>query len=185
MDTRIISREAIQKNAIELFNEKGVSLTSINELVKKCGIAKGTFYLYFKDKDELVDSVYDKYRDRFIQEVIVKNQSIHKVALFSNSLIEYFTENRMFLIELRRNITEYKKYPYIEKTVDAFYSVIISYLKFYGENNILNIDIYVHALIVMILEICYKAVVEGSEEDLEEAKKILSDIFKRFFGCSS
>lgn len=184
MEEKIISREVIQGHAVELFHEKGVDATSINELVKTCGIAKGTFYLYFRDKDDLVESVFDRYRQNFIQEVIDKNKAIHKVTYFADSLIEYFNENQMFLIEIRKHMSTYKKYDYIEKTVKAFTKVIVNYLKFYEEYTVKNIDIYNQALIVMILEICYQGIIDGSCDDKEEAKKILCDVFKRFFGCN-
>lgn len=36
--------------AFELFTTQGFNKTSISDIVQKAGVAKGTFYLYFKDK---------------------------------------------------------------------------------------------------------------------------------------
>lgn len=36
-----------------MFTTKGFSKTSISEIVEKAGVAKGTFYLYFKDKYDI------------------------------------------------------------------------------------------------------------------------------------
>lgn len=41
--------------AFELFTNKGIKHTSIQDIVDQAGVAKGTFYLYFKDKYELQD----------------------------------------------------------------------------------------------------------------------------------
>ena len=41
--------------AFKLFTEKGITDTSIQEIVDNANVAKGTFYLYFKDKYELRD----------------------------------------------------------------------------------------------------------------------------------
>ena len=41
--------------AFKLFTEKGVKSTSIQEIVDKADVGKGTFYLYFKDKYEIRD----------------------------------------------------------------------------------------------------------------------------------
>ena len=38
--------------ALKLFTEKGVKETSVQEITNEAGVAKGTFYLYFKDKYE-------------------------------------------------------------------------------------------------------------------------------------
>ena len=43
--------------AYELFGSKGVNLTAIDEVVRLAGVAKGTFYLYFKDKYDLLDQI--------------------------------------------------------------------------------------------------------------------------------
>lgn len=40
-------------SAFELFTSKGISKTSISDIVESSGVAKGTFYLYFKDKIDI------------------------------------------------------------------------------------------------------------------------------------
>jgi len=39
--------------AFQLFTDKGIAKTSISDIVESSGVAKGTFYLYFKDKYEI------------------------------------------------------------------------------------------------------------------------------------
>ena len=41
--------------AFQLFTDKGIQHTSIQDIVNNAGVAKGTFYLYFKDKYEIQD----------------------------------------------------------------------------------------------------------------------------------
>ena len=57
-------RTSLLNTAFNLFTTKGVSKTSIAEISKNAGIAKGTFYLYFKDKydirNKLVSHEYSK-----------------------------------------------------------------------------------------------------------------------------
>ncbi|ASJ56874.1 TetR family transcriptional regulator [Brevibacillus formosus] len=49
----------ILKAAIEIISEKGLDKTSISDIVKKAGIAQGTFYLYFPSKMALVPAIAD------------------------------------------------------------------------------------------------------------------------------
>ncbi len=44
---------SLLKTAFEFFTTKGFSKTSISDIVSKAGVAKGTFYLYFKDKYDI------------------------------------------------------------------------------------------------------------------------------------
>ena len=41
------------KTAFDFFTTKGFSKTSISDIVSQAGVAKGTFYLYFKDKYDI------------------------------------------------------------------------------------------------------------------------------------
>ena len=43
------------QTSFELFTEKGFTKTTISDIVNRAGLAKGTFYLYFKDKYDLRD----------------------------------------------------------------------------------------------------------------------------------
>lgn len=46
-------KEALFSTAYELFTTKGINATAISDIVEKAGVAKGTFYLYFKDKYDI------------------------------------------------------------------------------------------------------------------------------------
>ena len=48
-------KNALFQTAYELFTDKGFAKTTISDIVNKAGLAKGTFYLYFKDKYDLRD----------------------------------------------------------------------------------------------------------------------------------
>ena len=54
--------------AEELFTKTGYESTTVNNILDKVGIGKGTFYHYFKSKDEVVNSVID----RVIQFIVSK-----------------------------------------------------------------------------------------------------------------
>ena len=45
--------ENLLNTSFELFTSQGLNKTSISDIVEKAGVAKGTFYLYFKDKYDI------------------------------------------------------------------------------------------------------------------------------------
>lgn len=45
--------ENLLNTSFELFTSQGLTKTSISDIVEKAGVAKGTFYLYFKDKYDI------------------------------------------------------------------------------------------------------------------------------------
>ena len=47
------SRERIVERAAELFAERGIAITSVDEVLAAAGAGKGQFYHYFRGRDEL------------------------------------------------------------------------------------------------------------------------------------
>ena len=50
-------RERIIDAAWKLFREEGFAETTINDILKEAEISKGTFYYYFRSKDDLLDTL--------------------------------------------------------------------------------------------------------------------------------
>lgn len=48
-----LKENTLLKAAFDFFTTKGFSKTSITDIVDQAGVAKGTFYLYFKDKYDI------------------------------------------------------------------------------------------------------------------------------------
>jgi AcrR family transcriptional regulator len=51
--------------ALELFETRGYDAVAVPEIARKAGVATGTVYLYFKDKDALVNTLYRHWKDRY------------------------------------------------------------------------------------------------------------------------
>lgn len=62
MPLQKVTKEEILLTAINVFREKGYHNTSMSDLAKACGLTKGLFYHYFKNKHEMMESVlYEVY----------------------------------------------------------------------------------------------------------------------------
>ncbi|WP_085993031.1 TetR/AcrR family transcriptional regulator [Oceanobacillus senegalensis] len=68
-------REKIIQTSIYLFDKKGYSETSIQDIVENIGVTKGTFYYYFKSKQELLRVINLSYIEGILQkqEIILKD----------------------------------------------------------------------------------------------------------------
>ncbi|MEO8647836.1 MAG: TetR/AcrR family transcriptional regulator [Acidobacteriota bacterium] len=61
-------REAILRAAIKVFAGKGFFNSKVADIAGEAGIADGTVYLYFKSKEEILHSIFDRTMERFIAE---------------------------------------------------------------------------------------------------------------------
>ena len=59
--TRTDTRNALVWCGTELLTERGFQITGIDEVLKRVGVPKGSFYHYFKSKDHFGHAVIDNY----------------------------------------------------------------------------------------------------------------------------
>jgi TetR/AcrR family fatty acid metabolism transcriptional regulator len=59
-------RERILKAAIKVFAKNGFYATRVSELAKAAGVADGTIYLYFKNKDDVLITIFEEGIERLL-----------------------------------------------------------------------------------------------------------------------
>lgn len=52
--------QSIQDAAMRVIARRGMSSATMQEIAEEAGVAKGTIYLYFRDRDELVDKTFER-----------------------------------------------------------------------------------------------------------------------------
>lgn len=60
-----IRRDELMAAAEALFLEKGFAATSVDEIVRLADVAKGTFYLHFRSKDDILLALRERFVDGF------------------------------------------------------------------------------------------------------------------------
>lgn len=83
-------KTTLLQTAFELFTEKGFTKTTISDIVNRAGLAKGTFYLYFKDKYDL--------RDRLVTHKTGQLFSDAHMELMKNP-VEGFENQLLFVVD--------------------------------------------------------------------------------------
>ena len=62
-------RTEFLNTAQELFFTKGYEKTSVEAIIKKMRLSKGTFYYYFKSKEDLLDALIERLSEKILEEV--------------------------------------------------------------------------------------------------------------------
>jgi AcrR family transcriptional regulator len=57
-------KQQLLEASIKVFARSGYRATSIDEIIKEAGVARGTFYLYFEGKKEIFHSIIDHYFEK-------------------------------------------------------------------------------------------------------------------------
>lgn len=60
-----------------LYEEKGLSNTSVQDITQKVGVTRSLFYHYFRDKEAVTNAVLDTYISDYLEAVEIWNQQRH------------------------------------------------------------------------------------------------------------
>ena len=102
-------RARIEQTALALFLQNGIENTSINQITKQAQIAKGTFYLYFKDKDELVRSSLVHQNLKALDQALKDSQSqanrtiLSWASGFVTALMDFYEQHPQILCFVQKN----------------------------------------------------------------------------------
>src|SRR6187401_1367635 len=102
-------REAILRAAIDVFAERGYFNAQVADVARAAGVAAGTVYLYFRSKDDLLVSIFEKTMREAIQEgrasVEPLKDPIERLAAIARVHLDRMGRDRslavVFQVELR------------------------------------------------------------------------------------
>lgn len=64
---RADKRSLITDAAVDVFAEKGFHQARVSDIARKAGVADGTIYLYFKNKEDLLLSIFEEKMDLLLE----------------------------------------------------------------------------------------------------------------------
>jgi len=119
-------RNAIIRASLRVFARRGYETTALDEVAREAGLAKGTLYLYFKDKEDLYFQVMLTVLERleaFVGKQTMQTQNpLEKMEAVARAQIGFFADNpsyfRLFMVALTPEMgTIHKKLlePFFEK----------------------------------------------------------------------
>ena len=73
-------RTAMMQTAVQVFAEKGYHAATVRDIVQKAGVAIGTFYFYFPDKETLFVYLYEEtgeFLAQTLEQAISSKEKLH------------------------------------------------------------------------------------------------------------
>lgn len=175
----------ILDTALGLFEKNGTHLVSIDEIVKGAGVAKGTFYLYFKDRYDLISTLIiekaSKYMSLLSDEYEPKD--FGDVSTSVRHYIEYISDflqkNKTLCILIEKNlntcvnaVAQTKEGP-IKELYEKIFSELINCGVAEAEA---RAKLYLY--IELIVSSCCNAIIRETPYTIEELKPHLCQIIE-------
>lgn len=174
--------------AYELFTSKGVNETAIDDIVKMAGVAKGTFYLYFKDKYDIIDRIILKKTTLIIEETIdvLKQQDINnfsdRIIFFIDYIIESLRKDKKLLKLIYKNLSWglFRKAlaPEQSNKLNEIRRELIENIKEYN-CDYEEIDKTLFMVIELTGSVCYSSIILEEPDNIDVMKPILFKIIRK------
>ena len=153
--TRIVKEHDERLNELldiaqELFFQKGYETTSVNDIIDKAGVAKGTFYHYFKSKNDLLDRLVIRWSQAAIDRIrkLVMNQiqltAVEKINLFFVTIRNFKLENmelmKVLLLVLYKDENLLLRHKMMNKSIELIIPYLVEILHQGNEDGMFKIE---------------------------------------------
>lgn len=166
--------------AFILFTTKGIENTSVSDITKKAKVAKGTFYLYFKNKYEIKDIlIYNKSNEIFnmAKRALDKEdiKSFHeKVLFFVDYIVDTLNNNPVILSFISKNLSwgVFKK-VIIENSEDSKFKTYFDEMIKNSGYEFDNYEFMFYTILELVNSTCHNVILYNEPVYLDVLKKYL------------
>lgn len=184
-----VKRQALLDAAYDLFLERGLSKTSIGDIAGRANVAKGTFYLYFSDKDAIMRVLLGRISQKIFEEACAAAEALgdvpfaDRVLAVADYVIEYLRRETLVLRLVQRNL-DWPSAAGLEEGGEPLPLVrrVMEFAKDCPEvEGRTEREIYqrITALVSMCVSVGYSCIIEKKPDTIDNMKPVLYDIIRR------
>lgn len=175
-------QDALLNTAYHLFTKKGFQKTSISDIVSEAGVAKGTFYLYFKDKTDIrykliafkASLIFRKaYNNLQKQDIVAyEDQIIYLVDQIINELIKDPTLLKLISKHLGWGIFKNALIEPIDNAQENIYEIYMKLLEDSG-HEFREPEVMIYMIIELVGGCCYNSILMQQPKPIDQLKPYL------------
>ena len=131
-------RQQIVDAARQLYEEQGLSTTTVKDISERCGVARSLFYHYFRNKQEVTSAVIDDFVNDYIESLQFWNEhrtpgdiegslagvvTVMRVGVFEHSSFRRALdthENASLYLEFINRVADRMAAYFVETTVQDY-----------------------------------------------------------------
>ena len=175
-------KEALLNTAFDLFTSKGINDTSISDIVNKAGVAKGTFYLYFRDKYDIRNLLISHKSSQLFMsahtDMLKANidRMEDKIVFVINHIIDDLVKDKKMLNFMSKNLS----WGFFKKALMSNdNSNDVNFLEIYktiineSEDDYKDPEIMLFMIIELVSSPCYSTILYSEPVSIEELKPYL------------
>ncbi len=181
-DNKKKKQDALLDTAFNLFTTKGLHNTSIDDIVREAGIAKGTFYLYFKNKYDLQNKLVSAKAGQVFMKAYRQMQKQHlesfedQLLYLVDHILNQLSRNKILLAFISKNLSWGVFLESLEKdseTGDSEFLKVYRHIVSLSQKKYRHPEILLYMIIELVNSTCYSVILFGTPVTLEELKPYL------------
>ena len=180
-------REALLNTAFELFTTQGITRTTINNIVEAAGVAKGTFYLYFKDKYDIRNKLIAHKASRIFSvadDALSKTQLTElddRIIFLADNIIEQFNADKSLLGFISKNLSWG---IFKNELISSGDSSDVDFYNIYtvlenSPRSFKNPEILLFMIVEFVSSTCYSSILYNEPTDIETLKPYIFDAIRQ------
>lgn len=117
-------KKQIKEAALQLFIEKGLVRTTMEDIVKRAKLSKGGMYYHYRNKEEIFEELIKdafSYRKDLVVQYIDKNPSMSREDLIMNMLLDKILDKNPYKIIYAIFLTEVRTSKELKALYDKIY----------------------------------------------------------------
>ena len=175
-------KNALLKSAFDLFTKTDIHSVSVHDIVKQAGVAKGTFYLYFKDKYQARDVLIQNEAMRLFNNAhleLEKNdiQDFEDAVVYIiNQVLLQLENNPIILKFIERNLSWGIFHEHLQNTIEGNTLDLVSNFRSLAEKNGYYFDrpeVVLYIIIETAGSTCYNSILYDQPLPIKEFKPYL------------
>ena len=177
-------RDSLLDSAFTLFIQKGINKTSIKDIAAKSGVAKGTFYLYFKDKYDLRNILIAHKASQLFQAADIAmhkagiTDTIEQMLFIVDHIIDDLAQDKKLLLFISKNLSWgiFKSTLINSSNTENldFYDIYTQLLN-QDQYDFIDPEIMLFMITELVSSTCYSSILYNEPVKIEDLKPYLYD----------
>ena len=171
-ENKLLKKNNLMETAFQLFTSQGLAKTSISDIVERAGVAKGTFYLYFKDKYDLHEKLVIHQSEQLFRHALEqsgyreKETSADKLLAIIDDILYQLQRNPLLLQFINKNLS----WGVFRRAINKWqpdYPAIFEEIMGTSPADRKTLEIEVYTILELVGATCHSVILNSDPVDLD------------------
>ena len=171
-ENKLLKKNSLMDTAFQLFTSQGLGKTSIADIAQRAGVAKGTFYLYFKDKYDLHEHLVVRKSEELFSHAIAHSgyeaqaTPEDKILAIIDDILFQLRDDPLLLRFINKNLGWGAFRQVLNRSSVDYRKVITGILDDQAPDRE-ELEIVAYTVLELVGASCYSVILDGKPADLE------------------